>query len=199
MPAKAAIRIDPNATASRGLKIVSLRSRFARTSISAHFNRSSAKRSGSVRTPMKRSPPGQKATLSTSMLSAQAFQLIASRRSKRSTTRIEHLFLEAGGREYNYIPALNVRPSHLKLLTSIVSRIAHDWIEHRSETGHPLSKRSLLQKVEKVIGKKPSSKWYRRFLKHHPELCLGKPSGLDPKCAQCFNRATINEHFVQLG
>lgn len=74
-----------------------------------------------------------------------------------------------------------------------------DWIEHRSETGRPLSKKSLLQKVEKVAGKKPSSKWYRRFLKCHPELQLGKPSGLDPKRAQCFNRATINEHFVQLG
>ena len=28
---------------------------------------------------------------------------------------------------------------------------------------------------------------------------MGKPSGLDPKHAQCFNRATIDDHFCQLG
>jgi hypothetical protein len=45
-----------------------------------------------------------------------------------------------------------------------------DWIKYQSETGQPLSKRTLLQKVKKVIETKPSSKWYRLFLKQHPRL-----------------------------
>lgn len=28
---------------------------------------------------------------------------------------------------------------------------------------------------------------------------MGKPSGLDPKRASCFNRTTIDDHFRQLG
>jgi hypothetical protein len=66
-------------------------------------------------------------------------------------------------------------------LTDAEEAILCDWIEHRSETGRPLSKRTLLQRVKKVIEKKPSSKWYQRFLKRHPRLWLRKPSGLDPK------------------
>jgi len=84
-------------------------------------------------------------------------------------------------------------------LTNAEEHVLCDWIEHRSDIARPLNKRTLIRKVERIIGRKPSPKWYRRFLKRHPELRLGKPSGLDPKQAQCFNRATINEHFVQLG
>jgi hypothetical protein len=36
-----------------------------------------------------------------------------------------------------------------------------NWITYQSETGQPLSKRTLLQKVKNVIKMKPSSKWYK--------------------------------------
>ncbi|KIM88253.1 hypothetical protein PILCRDRAFT_252008 [Piloderma croceum F 1598] len=91
-----------------------------------------------------------------------------------------------------------VLPTTLKQhLTDTEEHVLCDWIEYRSETGCPLSKRVLLRKVEEVIGKKPSRKWYRRVLKRHPHLRLGKPSGLDPKRAQCFNRLTST--FENLG
>ena len=66
-------------------------------------------------------------------------------------------------------------------LTDTDEHMLCNWIEFQSETGCPLSKRTLLHKVEEVIGKKPSQKWYMRFLKRHPHLRLCKPSGLDPK------------------
>ena len=85
-----------------------------------------------------------------------------------------------------------------QLLTGAEEHVLCDWIEYRSETGHPLSKQTL-HKVEEVLGAKPSPKWYKRLPKRHPHIQLGKPSGLDPKCAQCFNQATIDQHFQELG
>jgi protoporphyrin/coproporphyrin ferrochelatase len=44
------------------------------------------------------------------------------------------IFLQAGGKQFNYIPALNERPEHIDALTQIVARhaagwpeLAHDW------------------------------------------------------------------------
>lgn len=36
-------------------------------------------------------------------------------------------FLEAGGREYHYIPALNTRPDHVEALAGLVERHIADW------------------------------------------------------------------------
>jgi ferrochelatase len=36
-------------------------------------------------------------------------------------------FLEAGGREYHYIPALNTRPDHIEALAGLVERHVTDW------------------------------------------------------------------------
>lgn len=39
------------------------------------------------------------------------------------------LFLESGGQEFEYIPALNERPEHLRLLTALVLRHVQGWPE----------------------------------------------------------------------
>ena len=84
-------------------------------------------------------------------------------------------------------------------LSAEEERALCDWVQHRSDIARPLNKRTLLRKVERIIGIRPSKQWYKKFLKRHPDILrLGKPSGLDPKRAQCFNRAAISEHFVQL-
>ncbi|KAI0054958.1 hypothetical protein BV25DRAFT_1765199, partial [Artomyces pyxidatus] len=44
-----------------------------------------------------------------------------------------------------------------------------DWAEHLSDQGRPLSKRTLVAKVKKLCGIRPSKKWYHRFLLRHPE------------------------------
>jgi hypothetical protein len=73
-----------------------------------------------------------------------------------------------------------------------------DWLEHFSDIGQPLSKQGLILTVQKLCGIRPSKRWYRSFLGRPPELKLGKPSGLDPKRAQAFNRKTVEEHYELL-
>ncbi|KAG2126451.1 hypothetical protein BD769DRAFT_1388145 [Suillus cothurnatus] len=46
--------------------------------------------------------------------------------------------------------------------------------------------------------KYPSKHWIQRFLKQHPEVKLGRPSGLDPKDTQMFNYTVVKEHFERL-
>jgi hypothetical protein len=70
-----------------------------------------------------------------------------------------------------------------------------EWIAHLAATAHPISKRTIRPKVQALCGKRPSNSWIRRFLKRHPDLCLGRPSGLDPKRAQAFNPATVKDYF----
>ena len=38
------------------------------------------------------------------------------------------VFIEAGGKEYHYIPALNDRQDHLAMLAGLVQQHAHDWL-----------------------------------------------------------------------
>jgi hypothetical protein len=44
----------------------------------------------------------------------------------------------------------------------------------------------------------PGRQLITRFLARHPSIKLGKPSGLDPKRAQCFNDTTVTNHFELL-
>jgi hypothetical protein len=104
-----------------------------------------------------------------------------------------------GNRWHNRSDAARAAHRRQQHLSNAEEEALADWIVHRSDIARPLNKRTLLRKLERIIGRKPSPMWYRRFLKRHPNVRLGKPSGLDPKRAQSFNRATINEHFVQLG
>jgi len=65
-------------------------------------------------------------------------------------------------------------------------------------SGMPLSKRTLGPKVFALCGKTPSRKWVYRFLHRHSDCTLGRPVGLDPAHAKCFNYTTVNEHFIRL-
>ena len=85
-----------------------------------------------------------------------------------------------------------------QLLSEVEERVLVDWVQYRSDTARPLSRRALTKKVAQVTGKFVGKRWYLRFVARHPEIRLGKPSGLDPKRAQCFNRTIINDHFHQL-
>lgn len=75
-----------------------------------------------------------------------------------------------------------------------------DWLEHLSEQGCPLDKRTVVDMIMILTGnpKPPNKKWIYRFLNRHPEIVLGKPSGLDPKRAQAFNRLVVDDYFKQL-
>jgi hypothetical protein len=89
------------------------------------------------------------------------------------------------------------RASHeaQQLLSSEQEKVLVDWIEYLSSTGHPLSKRTIRKKAQDLCGKKPSRNWIPLFLRRNPSIKLGKPSGLDPKRAQAFNRTVVSHHF----
>ncbi len=81
-----------------------------------------------------------------------------------------------------------------------------DWIQYLSMTGHPINKRTIRPKVQALMREQgkavpmnsPSKAWIRRFLERHPELKLGRGSGLDPKRAKAFNYTTVQGHFKLL-
>jgi hypothetical protein len=54
---------------------------------------------------------------------------------------------------------------------------------------------TVQKKAEALSGKRPSKSWVSYFLQHHTEIRLGKPSGLDPKYAQAFNKPTVFKYF----
>jgi hypothetical protein len=85
-----------------------------------------------------------------------------------------------------------------QLLPPEVEKVIVSWIIFYSDTSHPLSKWSIQQKAEVLCGTKPSESWICSFLLQHPEIKLGRPSGLDPKCAQAFNKSTVHKHLDRL-
>ena len=87
----------------------------------------------------------------------------------------------------------NPRKAHesQQLLSPTQENILIDWIILLVETGHCISKRTLQKKAKLVCGQKPSKTWAQVFLSRHPKIILGKPSSLDPKCMQAFNKPTV--------
>src|ERR1700678_3881562 len=78
-----------------------------------------------------------------------------------------------------------------QLLAPKAERVLVDWILFYSDTSHPLSKWTIRKKAQAICGKKPSKSWVYFFLARWPEITLGKPSGLDPKRVQAFNRPVV--------
>jgi hypothetical protein len=85
------------------------------------------------------------------------------------------------------------------------------WIKYMGMTGHPIAKEllhvkiadisALLQEKQTLTGKchLPSRNWIYFFLAQHPKLELKRPTGLNPKCTQCFNPTVVKQHFQLLG
>ena len=74
-----------------------------------------------------------------------------------------------------------------QLLSPEAEHVLVDWIHFYLDTSHPLGRQTIHKKAKCICGKRPSAGWIRSFLAQWPEIKLGKPSGLDPKCAQAFN------------
>jgi hypothetical protein len=82
-----------------------------------------------------------------------------------------------------------------QLLSPEAEKVLVDWIIFLSNTRHPLSRRTIRKKAEAICGKVPSAKWIYLSLAQHPDIKLGKPSGLDPKQAWAFNHPVASHHF----
>jgi DDE superfamily endonuclease/Tc5 transposase DNA-binding domain len=82
-----------------------------------------------------------------------------------------------------------------QLLSPEQEQVLVDWIGKLSAEGQPLSKRTIRKKASVLCGRNPGRGWIPCFLRRHPDIVLGKPSGLDPKRAQAFNRTVVGNHF----
>ena len=72
------------------------------------------------------------------------------------------------------------------------------WIRLWADTARPVSISRIQRIARDLSGGKVGKNWVYRFLARHPELKLGKPSGLDPKRAQAFNKTTVRIHYEEL-
>lgn len=72
------------------------------------------------------------------------------------------------------------------------------WLQLWADTARPTSISRVQRIARNLAGEKVGKNWIYRFLERHPELKLGKPSGLDPKRAQAFNESVVRIHFEQL-
>jgi len=72
------------------------------------------------------------------------------------------------------------------------------WIQLWADTAHPISISQIQRIARDLVGGKVGKNWVYRFLQWHPQLKLGKPSGLDPKQAQAFNEAIVRKHYEEL-
>ena len=109
--------------------------------------------------------------------------------------------------------AVPLSKAHIKeqLLTVAEEETVCKWIKYMGMTGHPLSKEGLRVKIADIstlLQEKrmrtgnihlPARNWIYAFLARNPELQLKRPTGLDPKRAQNFNRTVVKRHFQLLG
>lgn len=85
-----------------------------------------------------------------------------------------------------------------QLLDEAQERVLISWVIFYSHVGQPMDKNALRMKAKVICGKKPCKGWVRLFLLRHPDLKLGRPSGLDAKRARAFNRPTVEYHCALL-
>lgn len=72
------------------------------------------------------------------------------------------------------------------------------WLKLWADTARPVSISRVQRIARDLCGGKVGKNWVYRFLRRHPELKHGKPSGLDPKRAQAFNESIVKFHFEEL-
>ncbi|KAJ2987774.1 hypothetical protein NUW54_g9326 [Trametes sanguinea] len=87
-----------------------------------------------------------------------------------------------------------------QLLTPEEEEALCDWLDHISAEGLPADKDTVCEMVQAITGQsaRPNRKWVYRFLARHPQIRLGRPSGLAPERAQAFNRTNVADHFAKL-
>jgi hypothetical protein len=93
--------------------------------------------------------------------------------------------------------SLPPRKAHTQqqILSPEAEKVLVDWIIFLSDTAHPLDKLTVRKKVMALCGTKPSASWVYWFLWRWPDIQLGRPSSLDPKRGQAFNRPVVGRHF----
>jgi hypothetical protein len=85
-----------------------------------------------------------------------------------------------------------------RLVDQNTERVLLDWVGHKAEMGLPMDYREIRSHASTLAGRIVGKKWVARFMKRHPETIAAKPSKLDPKRAQNFNKTTVYDFFDKL-
>src|SRR5712675_833887 len=83
-------------------------------------------------------------------------------------------------------------------LTKEEEEILKAWITQHVSMGTPYERQDLIIDASAICGKVLGRRWYRCFMKRHPDLQLVKPVRLDPKRTKNFNKAIIDDYFDKL-
>ena len=82
-----------------------------------------------------------------------------------------------------------------KTLTPSQEGVLIDWVEFRATTAKPFDVHDIRSIAYDMSGVMPGKHWHRRFTARHPDLVTSKPSNLDPKHAQNFNRSNVTAFY----
>lgn len=87
-----------------------------------------------------------------------------------------------------------------QLLSHVQEQVILEWVKQLSDESELITKQGLRRTIQQLTAGhiRPGKNWIRRFLQRHPSIKLGKPSGLDPKHAKCFNQTTVGNYFTLL-
>ncbi|KAG0703193.1 hypothetical protein DFH29DRAFT_1043299 [Suillus ampliporus] len=88
----------------------------------------------------------------------------------------------------------------LQLLQPSAEEAVKDWLVHESGAACPVHPHDLCAWVNKISGRLPSKHWHRCYLAcHKKSISTHKPWNLNPKCAQNFNKTTVEGYFTLQG
>jgi hypothetical protein len=85
-----------------------------------------------------------------------------------------------------------------RMLPEEVEEVLVQWCIFLALIGIAQDRKMILRKAYVLSGMVLGKTWYYLFRRRHPEIVFRKPSGLDPKRAQCFNFPVVDAHFKNL-
>ena len=91
---------------------------------------------------------------------------------------------------------MSIAHEHQQLLTNPQKAVVIKWCIWCSDMGDPLTCAKLQALIHNLMQQEPSETWICRFLKNNADQITPKRAhGLDPKCAQAFNKTAMVGHF----
>jgi hypothetical protein len=82
---------------------------------------------------------------------------------------------------------------HTEIITQSIPRKSFGAIT--TQILQPLHHQKFHAQIVEMVNVYPSKNWVCCFISPHADITVVKSYGLDPKCAQNFNKSTITEYF----
>src|SRR6266481_6303878 len=94
---------------------------------------------------------------------------------------------------------MSIAHENQQLLSNGQKAALIDWCRWHGDIADPLSHAKLSTLFNDLAGQPLSQKWIHNFLrKNSSQITATKGHGLDPQCAQRFNKPVMDCHFKEL-